>query len=134
MLQYYFAVWKKSFDFTSRSGRKEYWYFNLFNFFLFILIRIIQRILGNIAALDYEFSSGLSLVLLKIIGILSTLVILGIFWMSIPLTVRRIRDVGMSWKWIFLAKLPFFGKIFALIFLTRTSIEEIDGKKYYLKY
>ena len=134
MFQSYFAAWKKSFDFTTRSDRKEYWYFNLLNFFLFILLRIIQGFLGNIAALNYEFSSSLSFVLLETTGILSTLVILGIIWTSIPLTVRRIRDVGMSWKWIFLAKLPILGETFALIFLTRTSIQEIDGKKYYLKY
>ena len=29
---------------------------------------------------------------------------------------------------------PIFGDIFALIFLTRTSIQEIDGKNYYLKH
>ena len=134
MLHNYFAVWKKSFDFTSRSSRKEYWYFNLLNFFLFILLRIIQGVLGNIVALNYEVTLGLSLVVLKTIEILRTLLILGSIWTSIPLTVRRIRDVGMSWKWIFLANLPILGGTFALIFLTRTSIQEIDGKKYYLKY
>ena len=140
MFQSYFAAWKKPFDFKSRTGRKEYWYFYLLNIFPFIFLRIIQGVLGNIAALSLGdfggngFISGFLLVLIKTLGIFSTLFLLGIMWTSIPLTVRRIRDVGMSWRWIFLAKLPIFGEIFALIFLTRTSIKEIDGKNYYLKH
>ena len=89
---------------------------------------------GNIASSDYEFLSGFSFRLFETIEIFFSLVILGSLWTSLSLTVRRIRDVGMTWQWIFLAKLPVLGEIFALIFLTRTSIQEIDGKKYYLKY
>ena len=137
MFQSYFAAWKKPFDFKSRTGRKEYWYFNLLNIFAFVFLRIIEGVLENVAALlilDYEMLSTLLLVLLKTIAIFSTLFLLGSIWTSIPLTVRRIRDVGMSWKWIFLALIPYIGNIFGLIFLTRTSIQEIDGKNYYLKY
>jgi len=140
MFQSYLDAWKKPFDFKSRSGRKEYWYFNLLNIFPFIFLRIIQAILLNISVLlmgdvgKYEFLSAFLIVLSKTIGIFSTLLVLGVLWATIPLTVRRIRDVGMSWKWIFFAIIPYVGQIFGLIFLTRTSIQEIDGKNYYLKY
>ena len=140
MFQSYFAAWKKSFDFKSRSGRKEFWYFNLLNIFPFIFLRIIQSILSNLSVLliggfdNDQFLSSFLMVLSHTVGILSTLLILGVLWTSIPLTVRRIRDVGMSWKWIFFALIPYVGQIFGLIFLTRTSIQEIDGKNYYLKY
>ena len=137
MFQSYLAAWKKPFDFKSRTGRKEYWYFYLLNIFAVVFLRIIEGVLENVAfilILDYESLSTLLLVLLNTITIFMTLFLLGSIWTSIPLTVIRIRDVGMSWKWIFLSKLPIFGEIFALIFLTRPSIQEIDGKKYYLKH
>ena len=140
MFQSYFTAWKKAFDFKSRSSRKEYWSFNLLNIFLFVFLSVIQHALLNISTVligdfgDYELLFGLLIVLSKTIEIFSSLIILGVIWISIPLTVRRIRDVGMSWKWIFFALIPYVGQIFGLIFLTRTSIQEIDGKNYYLKY
>ena len=139
MIQSYFAAWKRPFDFKSRSSRKEYWYFNLLNIFLYLFLRLINRIfidnsdllIGDLV--NKGFLSVLLMVLSKTIVIFTLLLILGIMWVSIPLTVRRIRDVGMSWKWIFLALIPYLGQIFVLIFLTRTSIQEIEGKYYYLK-
>ena len=62
-----------------------------------------------------------------------TLFVLGSVWIGLPLTIRRIRDVGMSWKWIFLVSTPYIGGIFILIFLTRPSIIILDGEQYYLK-
>ena len=58
----------------------------------------------------------------------------GSIWVALPLTVRRIRDVGLSWKWIFLFSVPYVGGVFVFIFLTRSSIISIDGNEYYLRY
>ena len=48
----------------------------------------------------------------KTIDISSYFLICGFLWTCLPLSVRRIRDVGMAWQWIFLSIIPYIGNIF----------------------
>ena len=143
----YFAAWRKSFDFKGRSTRKEYWIFFLVDFILFPIIFISLNILQNLLIyLSYSYESNalnssagteVFYIAAQSISILSFLLLpisLGHTWTLLPLTVRRIRDVGMKWQWIFFVSIPLLGFIFVLIFLTRNSVEEINGKKYFPKY
>ena len=147
-MKYYFAAWRKSFDFKGRSTRKEYWIFFLVDFILFPIsftfLNILQNLLTNLIYVSYESNALNSNVWIEIfsiagqlISILSFILLpisLGHTWTLLPLTVRRIRDVGMKWQWIFFVSIPLLGFIFVLIFLTRNSVEEINGKKYSPKY
>ena len=139
MVNSYLIAWRKSFDFKGRSNRKDYWIFFLIDSIvfpiIFIFLNVVQNLLVNLSLYSdwYEISSiaGTS------ISILSFLLIpisLGHTWTLLSLTVRRIRDVGMKWQWIFFVSIPLLGFIFVLIFLTRNSVEEINGKKYFPKY
>ena len=148
----YFAAWRKSFDFKGRSTRKEYWIFFLVDFIVFPIIFISLNILQNLlttlsyGSLSYAYESNAlnSSVWIEVFSIaaqsisfLSFLLLpisLGHTWTLLPLTVRRIRDVGMKWQWIFFVSIPMLGFIFVLIFLTRNSVEEINGKNYFQKY
>ena len=149
MLKSYFAAWRKSFDFKGRSTRKEYWIFFLVDCILFpiifISLNILQKLMTTLSyASLYESNALNSSVWTQVfsiaaqsISILSFLLLpisLGHTWTLLPLTVRRIRDVGMKWQWIFFVSIPLLGFIFVLIFLTRNSVMEIDGKKYFPKY
>ena len=135
----YFAAWRKSFNFKGRSTRKDYWIFFLIDTILFPIIFVFLNLVQSLL-INFAFYSGwyeIPIIAEKVIGILSFLLIpiaLGHTWTLLPLTVRRIRDVGMKWQWIFFVSIPFIGFLFVLIFLTRTSIEEINGQKYYPKY
>ena len=135
----YFAAWRKSFNFKGRSTRKDYWIFFLIDTILFPIIFVFLNLVQSLL-INFAFYSGwieVPIIGEKVISILSFLLIpiaLGHTWTLLPLTVRRIRDVGMKWQWIFFVSIPFIGFLFVLIFLTRTSIEEINGKKYYPKY
>jgi len=146
-LKSYFAAWRKSFDFKGRSTRKEYWIFFLVDFIVFPIIFISLNILQNLlTSLSYAYESNAlnSSVWIEVFSIaaqsisfLSFLLLpifLGHTWTLLPLTVRRIRDVGMKWQWIFFVSIPLLGFIFVLIFLTRNSVEEINGKNYFHKY
>ena len=147
-MKYYFAAWRKSFDFKGRSTRKEYWIFFLVDFILFPIsftfLNILQNLLTNLIYVSYESNALNSNVWIEIfsiagqlISILSFILLpisLGHTWTLLPLTVRRLRDVGMKWQWIFFVSIPLLGFIFVLIFLTRNSVEEINGKKYSPKY
>ena len=143
MLKSYFTTWKKAFEFQGRSTRKDYWVFQFFSLlvavlsYIFVVLSNYFSYLKNIETGD-ELTLGivglLSLII-AILGFITTLILLGSIWVGLPLTVRRIRDVGMKWQWIFFACLPYIGTfLFALIFLTRPSVEEINGKKYFPKY
>ena len=135
----YFAAWRKSFNFKGRSTRKDYWIFFLIDTILFPIIFVFLNLVQSLL-INFAFYSGwieVPIIGEKVISILSFLLIpiaLGHTWTLLPLTVRRIRDVGMKWQWIFFVSIPFIGFLFVLIFLTRTSIEEINGQKYYPKY
>ena len=137
MFNSYFTTWKKAFKFQGRSTRKEYWFFVLINFFvtlLLIFFNLIQSLLRT-----YYFSSGNDFLqilsnFITILNFIPAIILLGSIWVALPLTIRRIRDVGMKWQWIFLALIPYIGTIFILIFLTRTSVIDMDDKQYFIKY
>ena len=147
MLNSYFVAWRKSFDFKGRSTRREYWIFFLIDTILFPIIFISLNILQDfLTGLSYvpliyydsnALNSSVWIYAKQIISILSFLLLpisLGHTWTLLPLTVRRIRDVGMKWQWIFFVSIPLLGFIFVLIFLTRTSVVDIDDKQYFRKY
>ena len=141
MLNSYFVAWRKSFDFKGRSTRKDYWIFFLIDtiFFpiIFVFLNVVQTLLVGLSFNSDSFVAEIFAIAGQLISILSFLLVpiaLGHTWTLLPLTVRRIRDVGMKWQWIFFVSIPFIGFLFVLIFLTRTSIEEINGKKYFPKY
>ena len=137
MFKSYLTAWKKAFKFQGRSTRKDYWFFQLISFLitlLFLLLNVIQNVLITYSfSFDNDFFQILS-DSITILSFIPAIIILGSIWVALPLTIRRIRDVGMKWQWIFFVSIPFIGFLFVLIFLTRTSIEEINGKKYYPKY
>ena len=137
MFKSYFTAWKKAFKFQGRSTRKDYWFFMLINFFIVLLLLIVS-IIQNLFR-TYYFSSGNDFLqilsnFITILSFIPALILLGSIWVALPLTIRRIRDVGMKWQWIFLVTIPYIGTIFILIFLTRTSVIDMDDKQYYLKY
>ena len=137
MLKSYFTAWKKAFKFQGRSTRKDYWFFVLINSFIILLLLLFSVI--QYGLITYSFSSGNEFLqilsnLITILSFIPAIILLGSFWVALPLTIRRIRDVGMKWQWIFLVPIPYIGLIFILIFLTRTSVIDIDDKQYFLKY
>ena len=137
MFKSYFTAWKKTFKFQGRSTRKDYWFFQLISFLitlLFFLLNVIQNVLITYSySSDNDFFQILS-DFITILSFIPAIIILGSIWVALPLTIRRIRDVGMKWQWIFLVSIPYIGIIFILIFLTRTSVIEMDDKQYFLKY
>ena len=130
MFKSYLSAWKKPFDFEGKSTRKEYWQFLILNAII-LGFTVFLGLLGTIN--NYSFPVALS-ILFYPIYIIGLLLFIGSLWIAIPLTIRRIRDVGMSWKWIFFVAMPYLGNVFILIFLTRSSMVVIDGNEYYLKY
>ena len=88
LFDYYKLFWQKTFNFTSRSRRKEYWAATLFNsIFIFIFLAIVFII--N----DYSIS--------RILYFLYGIFILIIAIPNLSLCIRRLHDVGKS-GWFYL--------------------------------
>lgn len=85
------AVFTRYASFEGRATRSEYWYFTLFSFLITIgsLFLIIVPILGVLAGVIY-FAWGL-----------------GALLPTLAVSVRRLRDAGLHWGWIFLSLAPF---------------------------
>ena len=81
---------------TGRAGRPEFWYFALFG----ILVSIVTNILDNVVGMM----------------LFSPLASLGLLLPNLGVSVRRLHDIGKSWKWILLIFIPVLGWIY-LIYL-----------------
>ena len=95
--------------FTGRSSRSEYWYIWLFSVILFVpflLLTIANETLGAVVFGLYAFGS---------------------FIPSLALTVRRIRDVGISPYFILLSLVPFFGGLMVTIICIFDSDSEVSA-------
>jgi uncharacterized membrane protein YhaH (DUF805 family) len=102
LINAYISAWKRSFEYTGRSNRGDYWWFFLANFIIaFVLqgVGIAGGFLANIANLY---------LLVQIVPHLS-------------LTVRRLRDAGKAWQWILLGLVPIAG-LYLLWLLVQPSV------------
>ena len=106
-------VFKKTFNFSDRSRRKEFWMFTLWVFIISIVLTIV------------EFATGL--VIEPDIGILTTIFSLVILIPSLSVTVRRLHDIGRTGWWLLLGLIPLLGWI-ALLVLTLLDSESGSNK------
>lgn len=97
-------VFAKYAQFDGRASRSEYWYFTLFS----VLVTIGAYVL----------------LLVPIVNILAVIALigwaLGVVVPSLAVTVRRLRDAGYHWAWLFISFVP-FGGIVLIVFATQAS-------------
>lgn len=83
---------------TGRSGRAEYWWFQLF----FLLAGIVLGVLGA--------------VLPSIISWIASLAILALVVPAVTVSIRRLHDLDRSGWWVLIALVPLIGLIVLFIF------------------
>ena len=127
MIEAYKKFWKGYVDFTGRSTRSDYW-LNvlaqclalLFFCFLLVLIRIAG---GDSSAYTSDLSSW------QMISIFVILFALGAYMLallipSIAIMVRRLRDGGYHWAFMFLLLIPYLGGfVIFILTLQPTKVE-----------
>ena len=121
MIEAYKKFWKGYVDFEGRSTRSDYWFAYLANMLTVVAFYVLLAIFGGIAsATESSFLAVISLILLLIFfayGIVACLP-------GIALTVRRLRDAGYNWPYIFVAFIPFVGGIILIVLLCKpTKVE-----------
>ena len=118
MIQAYKNFFKGYADFTGRSTRSDFWWVWLMNSILFLPLYIFWF---QIALNDTEETDPILGV-----AIISVYMILAIvlFTPSLAVKVRRLRDAGLHWAFIFLHFVPMGG--LALLVLLAMPSKEVE--------
>ena len=113
MIEAYKKFWKGYVDFTGRSTPSDYWFAysaHVLIFFAYLLLDgVFERILSATGSMDVFTISVILLLIFFAYGIATVLP-------GLAITVRRLRDAGYNWPYIFIPLIPFVG-IFIFIFL-----------------
>ena len=99
------TVFSKYVKFDGVASRSEYWWWTLFSVIVSVVLGGIDIAIGgqqNIAALQ-------------------TLWGLAVLLPSVAVGVRRLRDAGYSWRFLFLGLIPFIGAIIVIVLLCQPS-------------
>ena len=118
MIQAYKNFFKGYADFTGRSTRSEFWWVWLMNSILFLPLYIFYFQMALKDSRETDPILG--------VAIISVYMILAIvlFTPSLAVKVRRLRDAGLHWAFIFLHFVPMGG--LALLVLLATPSKEVE--------
>ena len=121
MIEAYKKFWKGYVDFEGRSSRSDYWFVYLVNVLITFAYFLLQAVFGGLVAVtESSFLAVISLILLLIFFAYG----IAAFLPSIALTVRRLRDAGYNWPYIFVTFIPFVGWIIIIVLLCKpTKVE-----------
>jgi uncharacterized membrane protein YhaH (DUF805 family) len=112
-MNWYLEVLKKYAVFEGRAGRKEYWFFILFNILISMALGYVDWLTGNINP-----ETGL--------GILSGIYALGVMLPGMAVSVRRLHDTDRSGWWLLITFVPVIGAIVFLYFMVLDSNPETN--------
>lgn len=104
-MQEYLAMWKNYANFSDRTSVRGYWMAFLFNF-------VISLALGFLRSA------------IPALGLLAGLYSIAALIPGIALTVRRLRDAGKYWTWIFISLIPLVGEIILIVFLCKGTVSD----------
>ena len=102
------TAWRKSFTYGGKATRAEYWWFYLINFIAIFGVYVLTGIPPGNRLVDLVFSLLLIYVLASVFPNLS-------------IVVRRLRDIGKQWQWIFISLIPFIGGIWFIVLMCQPS-------------
>lgn len=109
-MQEYIAMWKNYANFHDRTTVRGYWMVFLINFIIGAAFGVLE-------------TAGLSFV-----SYLSSLYILATLIPGLAICIRRLRDSGKKWTYLFIGLIPLVGWILLIVQLCKPSTPEyIEG-------
>tara|TARA_B100000378_G_C17858848_1_gene347837 strand:- start:186 stop:551 length:366 start_codon:yes stop_codon:yes gene_type:complete len=111
------TVFKKYADFSGRASRAEYWWWILFTALVSIPYNIITRAASEVGTTE-------------VTGLILGASLVYFFWYlaillpSLAVLIRRLRDAGYAWGWVFIGLVPFAGVIVLLVFVLMPSKDQ----------
>ena len=107
----YFDGLLRSFEFSGRSTRAQYWLFTLFSIIVCVAAVFADSLLTGVPVQSKEL--GPLTVFVAVVHTLPTLTV----------TVRRLHDIGRSGWWYFIYALPVIGAVVMLVWMCWPSDE-----------
>jgi uncharacterized membrane protein YhaH (DUF805 family) len=107
LVKAYVEAWQRSFDYAGRSNRGDYWWFVLANTLVLFVLNLIGTLIG-------------------VIWVIANLYLLAQFVPHLPLAIRRLRDAGKDWQWIFVT-ITGIGALWVLYLHTLPSAGLLGG-------
>ena len=128
MIDAYKNFFKNYAEFTGRSTRPDYWWVWLGNLILSIPFWIIYFYTVFLSAVMDSVSDSASEATFMVFGLVA--IIYAIFYLAIlvptlALSVRRLRDAGFHWAFIFLRFAPMGGIALLILFAMPTKETEV---------
>ena len=118
MIEAYKKFWKGYVDFEGRSTRSDYWFAYLANMLIVVAFDVLFWVfLGMASATDSSFLAVISFILLLILFAYG----IAAFLPGIAIAVRRLRDAGYNWPYIFIPLIPFVGGIILIVLLCKPT-------------
>lgn len=122
MFNAYKNFWKGYVNFTGRSTRSEYWWIYFTN--LLICLPAYTKYHAAVSTRPYNMEAIRSLQAMSgFYFFLAAILMLP----SIAVTVRRLRDAGFHWAFIFIALVPIVGPIALIVMLAWPSKKDEDA-------
>jgi len=111
------VVFSKFATFTGRAGRAEYWWWILANYAVFLVLYVVGLVivLAAAASINAGHTAGAGISILgSVLFMLAGLWELALIIPTLAVLVRRLRDAGFAWGFVFLSLVP-FGSIAVLV-------------------
>ncbi|MGM0214458.1 DUF805 domain-containing protein [Enterococcus sp. AZ109] len=103
MVDAYKKFWGNFGNFRGVTGRKDYWLASIANSLVLLAMAILLILV--------RYGSILSLIIVVITVLFSLIVLFG----SLTMQVRRLRDAGFHWAWMFIGLLPYIGSVVSIV-------------------
>ena len=103
-MQEYIAMWQNLANFSGTTSRRGYWMAVLVNIVVTALISLVVK--------------------LTHLSILETIYSLAILIPGLAISVRRLRDAGKSWGWLFINLIPLVGQIIFIVMLCQPTAQQ----------
>ena len=131
MINAYKNFFKNYAEFTGRSTRSDYWWVWLGNFILsipFWIIYFYTVFLSTVMDSVSDSASEATFMIFGLVAIIYAIFYLAILVPTLALSVRRLRDAGFHWAFIFLRFAPMGG--IALLILHAMPTKETEVVNY----
>jgi uncharacterized membrane protein YhaH (DUF805 family) len=99
-MHWYTDVIRRYADFDGRSGRPEFWWYQLFNLIVYIVVVAIVSVVAG-------FSTG---------QLAADLYSLAVLLPGLGVGIRRLHDINRSGWWLVLGIIPIVGAIVLIVF------------------